>query len=159
MAIVVSAAALSNASLAIAGSVYKWTDENGVIHYSDKEPSKGATKLKVGTTASKPGNQNSQAGDGNEDAYTVKPELQSQIDELEKKQQVDEVQAKIDAETAEEMNKNQERCKSLRSNMQTIEENARIQVEEEGERRYLTAEEIVEKRQKIATDIKENCGG
>lgn len=154
--ILMSAAALCSAPSAMAGSVYKWTDENGVTHYSDKKPSKDAEKMKVGTTASKPANQESQSGEG-DGAYTVKPELQSQIDALEKKQQIDEVQSKIDAETTEAMNKKQARCEALRGNMKTIQENARIQVEEEGERRYLTAEEIVEKRAKIATDLQENC--
>ena len=156
IAILAGAAVVLNAPLASAGSVYKWTDENGVTHYSDREPSKGATKLNVSTTAGKGEKLNDESG-ADENGYSVKPELQSQIDELEKKQKVNAVQSQIDAETAEEMNRNQARCEALRNNLKTIQENARVQVEEAGERRYLTAEELVEKRETIAADLKDNC--
>ena len=46
---------------AIAATVYKWVDQNGVTHYSD-QPSPGAEKLKVGSAQSYQSNANRSSG-------------------------------------------------------------------------------------------------
>ena len=45
-----------------------------------------------------------------------------------------------------------------RSNLEVINSNARIRVEENGETRYLSPEEIEQQRQKFQEIADENCG-
>lgn len=167
LALVTCLSATIASSAAFAGSVFKWTDENGVIHYSDQKPASGASKMNVTTTGtpSKDASERDQSGSpvkkasNNESGFDLNPELQSQIKKLEKQQQVDEVQAKIDAATAAELNSKQERCASLHKNKKTMQENARVQVNtDDGSKRYLSAEEVVERRNEIEAELAKDCG-
>jgi hypothetical protein len=49
-------------------------------------------------------------------------------------------------------------CETARSNLDIIERNSRIRVEEDGEQRFLSQEEINEKKQEFQTMVDENCG-
>ncbi|HCW89719.1 MAG TPA: DUF4124 domain-containing protein, partial [Marinobacter sp.] len=49
-------------------------------------------------------------------------------------------------------------CETARSNLKIIERNSRIRVEENGEQRFLSPEEISQKKQEFRTMVDENCG-
>lgn len=49
-------------------------------------------------------------------------------------------------------------CETARSNLSILQRNSRIRVEEEGEQRYLSEEEIAEQRVKFEEIAEENCG-
>ncbi|MBU2952340.1 DUF4124 domain-containing protein [Marinobacter sp. F3R08] len=130
---------------AMGASVYKWTDENGVIHFGDRQPT-GAKAERVnvrsGTSADASGNQQS-----------PQERLQNQ-----QEQQATEAEQRQATAAEEALRKQRDaNCATARSNLDVIKLNARIRVEENGEQRYLSEEEIAEKRAEFERIAEENC--
>jgi hypothetical protein len=134
----VSSSLINTAS---AGNVYKWTDDNGTIHYGDKRPKDVQSKtLKVKSTSS----------------FQPTP-VQEQLKSLEEKES-QENQAKSEKEKELQLkNNNEQRCDQAKTNLQTIENNARIRIEENGELRYMTQEEITAKKDEMRKIVDDAC--
>ncbi|GHD48477.1 protein of unknown function [Marinobacter persicus] len=132
-------------ALAYGQSVYKWTDEDGVTHFGDRQPS-GNKVEQVNIRTSKP------SGSGE-----ARPGPQERLNELEKQRQGE--QQKREETAVEEARRKQREanCATARSNLEMINRNARIRAEMDGELRYLTPEEIEEQRQKFEDIAEENC--
>jgi len=128
-------------SPAQAGKVYKWTDENGTIHYGDKRPDGAQTEtLKVESRSSAP-----------------RPSVEDQLNSLEDQEKRESL-VKQEQEKAKEVEEqNQLRCNQAKNNLQTIENNARIRIEENGELRYMTPEEIAKKKEDMIKIVEEAC--
>lgn len=132
--------------IAMSASVYKWTDKEGVTHFGDRQPvgeSSETVNVRSGTSS---GTDNS------------RPSPQKRLGELQERQQA-EIEKK--QETAVETARRKQReanCENARSNLKVIDSNARIRIEEEGEMRYLTPDEIAEQRMKLEEIAAENCG-
>lgn len=129
------------------GDVYKWVDENGVVHYSDQKPmGQDATTMEVRT---KPARSASQPSD----------RLQQQVDTLNRNQEVEAVRQQQQAEEEQARQARQERCERARKNLETMSQRSRLQVEEaDGSVRYLSPEEIVEQKERAEKIIQEECG-
>ncbi|WP_417568302.1 DUF4124 domain-containing protein [Marinobacter sp.] len=132
--------------IAMSASVYKWTDENGVTHFGDRQPT-GAKSERVnvrsGTSSNASGNR------------------QSPQERLQNMQEQQAGEAEQRQETAVEEARRKQReanCATARSNLDVIDRNARIRVEDNGEQRYLSQEEIAEKRTEFERIAEENCG-
>ncbi|MBJ6138643.1 DUF4124 domain-containing protein [Marinobacter litoralis] len=132
--------------LAADSSVYKWTDDNGVTHFGDRQPTgKTAEQVNVRSGTSR-----------NSGSERASP--QERLNQFEEQQQAS---AERKKETAvEEANRKQREanCKTAKENLKVISSNARIRVEENGEQRYLSPEEIDEQRKKFEAFAEENCG-
>jgi len=132
--------------IAHSGSVYKWTDENGVTHFGDRQP-----------TGSKAEQISVRTGQGSTNASnrtSPQEQVQALAQEAEKRELTERERAEMEA-----IRKQREaNCATARSNLKIIDSNARIQVEENGERRYLSPEEIAEQRMKLEKIAEENCG-
>jgi hypothetical protein len=132
--------------LAAGASVYKWTDENGVTHFGDRQP--------TGTLAE---TVNIRTG-GSSGGQASRMSPQQQVQELQERQQAEDEQRE-ETSAEEALRKQREaNCATARSNLEVIESNARIRVEENGEMRYLTPEEIEEQRKQFEEIASENCG-
>lgn len=131
--------------LASGASVYKWTDENGVTHFGDRQPTgKNAEQVNVRSGTSR-------------NAANNRTSPQEQLNEIEERQQ-EETQQREETAVEEARRKQREaNCATARSNLKVISSNARIRVEENGEMRYLNPEEIEEQRQKYEEIVTENC--
>jgi len=130
--------------MAMSASVYKWTDENGITHFGDRQPV-GANSETV----------NVRSGTSSGAASRTSP--QKRLGELQEQQQKE---ADREKETAVEAARRKQRvanCESARSNLKVIDSNARIRIEENGEMRYLAPEEIAEQREKLEEVAAENC--
>ncbi len=126
----------------LAGGVYKWVDENGTVHYSDIKPNNvDAQSMRV--QGGKSGQQRSSAQSKAEDLD------QSKQQELEKQA------AKLQEETRKRETEAQ--CETVRANLQKIEENSRIKVNENGELRYLSPEEVQEKKSSFQEILEKRC--
>jgi uncharacterized membrane protein len=130
---------------AMGTSVYKWTDESGVIHFGDRQPT-GAKAERVdvrsGTSTDASGNRHSP---------------QERLRNIQE-QQADEAAQRQETAAEEARRKQREaNCATARSNLDVIDRNARIRVEENGEQRYLSPEEIAEKRAEFERIARENC--
>lgn len=132
--------------VAMSASVYKWTDENGVTHFGDRQPTgKQSERVNVrsGTSSSAAANRASP---------------QERLGDLEEQQQMTAEQERETAVQEARRKQREANCATARSNLRVIDSNARIRVEENGEQRYLSPEEIAEKRRQFEDIAAENCG-
>lgn len=132
-------------SMAMSASVYKWTDENGVTHFGDRQPVGASTEtvnVRSGTSSA--------ASDG-------RPTPQERLGELEKQQKEEAEREKESTLEAARRKQREANCKTARSNLKVIQNNARIRIEENGEMRYLTPDEIDKQRTKLEEIAAKNC--
>lgn len=133
---------LLNTSLICHADVYKWTDEKGNTHYSDMKPNNTSSeKLSIQT---KPNT-------------TPRTPPQASAAELSqrKAQALKEKSEQLKAST--EKREMDAKCETIRNNLKTMEANSRIKVNEDGETRFLTQEEIASKKQKYIEQIEAHC--
>lgn len=150
--VVLAASTASTASLASAQ--WKWTDQDGVVTYSDRPPppSIPATRIQVqpgasgGATASPPG--------GDPDARTTADR------EFEFRQRQAAREAALrDAASREQAAQAQARaCESARERLRTLESGRRLaEIDLSGERRVLTEEAREERIRTLRDDLRERC--
>ena len=132
--------------LAADSSVYKWTDDNGVTHFGDRQPTgKKAEQLNVRSGTSRNANSN-------------RATPQERLSQLEEQQQATAERKKESAVEEAKRKQREANCKTAKANLKVISSNARIRVEENGEQRYLSPEEIDVQREKFEAFAEENCG-
>ncbi len=140
--------AVTASSGAMASDIYKWTDENGTVHYGDR-PTGDASEQRLAMTY-----QRSTAG-------SVERQVKAHNDRMAAR---DEAQAAAGAEAQEadearaEAEAKQQRCEKYRSQLETMLQARRLYREDEnGERQYLDDEQRQEARTKAEELIAENC--
>jgi hypothetical protein len=122
-------------ALPASADVYKWVDGDGSIHYSDRKPQNTESRL-IKTTKASPSPNANETGS-----------LSQQIDALDEKEEIKKLQTQ-----------QEDYCKSLKSNIETLTNNARVRIKgDDGELRYLTAEEIVKKRKSSQQSFSDKC--
>jgi hypothetical protein len=130
--------------MALAASVYKWTDEDGVTHFGDRQPTgQQAESVNIRTGKS--------SGDNR-----MSP--QERVEELESREAEENQQRQESAVEQARRKQREANCETARTNLTVIQQNSRIRIEEEGEQRYLTPEEIEEKKQQFEEIAEKNCG-
>ena len=132
--------------VSMGASVYKWTDEDGVTHFGDRQPA-GTRSEKV----------NVRSG-GASPSATNRPSPSERVKALEEQEQDAAEQRREAAAEEARQKQRQANCATARENLQVMANNARIRIEENGELRYLTPEEITEKREQFEKIVAENCG-
>lgn len=134
--------------------VYKWKDKNGVTQYSDTPPPTVKTEeLKSGIPVVKPKVEAKGAESQTNDKAPEKMELdakkrqrQAELDKIEQENKVAKDQEKA------------ERCKAAQKNFKTYEQGGRIiDVNEKGERNYLSDADIAKGKAEARKIIVENC--
>lgn len=125
----------------LADGIYKWVDEQGTVHYSDKKPHTQAQTLTIRSSGQ----------------VATPPDPHAQLSEVQRQQDIDQIAQAQAAEAAEEQKQRQAACESARQNLETLANHARVRVEENGSQRYLTPEEIVDSRAKFQQIIADNC--
>jgi len=125
-----------------AGEVYKWTDQDGLIHYSDKKPANATSK-------------NIKIKSGKSSGTRISPQNQAQTLNETKSEQLALQAQKLQDDTYKR--ENDARCQTLRDNLVKFNENSRIKTKENGELRYLTPEEINNKRVQYEKILKDDC--
>lgn len=133
---------------AMASGIYKWTDDEGNVHYEDR-PS-GAQQEELMALSYRRTNPNAvqQRIQNQAEANTARQESRAAAAEEEKT-----AEAKA-AEAAE----NQKKCESYRARLQTFLQSRRLYREDDnGERVYLDDEQRQEARQRVEELIAEDC--
>lgn len=125
--------------------VYRWVDEAGIVHYSDRKPSgTDSTLVKVEQRSRNAGNK----------ADNVSQRLEA----LEEQQEIDKVKALQEKEEAVAEKALAEYCHKLKSDIDTLTNNPRIRTTgEDGEKRFMTPEEIVKKRNADQQTYNDKC--
>ncbi|MCK0164990.1 DUF4124 domain-containing protein [Marinobacter sp. S6332] len=132
-------------SVAMSASVYKWTDEDGVTHFGDRQPvgsNSETVNVRSGTSSA---------------ASNNRPSPQERLGELEEQKRKEAEREKESAVEAARRKQREANCETARSNLEVIQNNARIRIEENGEMRYLTPEEIDEQRKKLEEIAAKSC--
>lgn len=133
-----------------AATYYKWTDSNGVPHYSQYAPTNGVDLKKVQVINTRelgsPAATAATAGTTSSTASTVMSPEQKRIAELEKQNK------------AQQQQQDKERCKALQNNLSNLNVGGRVyEMDSKGERKYLDGREIELRRQKVAQAISQYC--
>ena len=137
-----SAYAILATSTVLANDIYRYTDENGTVHYVDR-PTGAPSEERVIVAAVRP-TQASQANEEGPDWRERRENRQS---------------AKEEAQTARAEEKERERiCDEYRENLAQYDTGRRLfRMDEQGERVYLSPQEIEEARQVVQERFEENC--
>lgn len=146
-------AALFGALLAtpvMAAQYYKWIDDQGVTHYTETPPpetAKGATEVKVQTRTP------SGAEAAVENLQKQREAATKSLTDAEKKKTPEKTSPSKADKAA-----NAERCKKLQANLVIMETNGRVsELDEKGEKRYLTEEEKTKRMDDARKQIKVLC--
>lgn len=132
--------------MAMSASVFKWTDKDGITHFGDRQPvgaNSETVHVRSGTLSGSKNN---------------RPSAQQRLNELQEKQQAETEKKQETAVDTARRKQREANCENARSNLDVIQSNARIRIEENGEMRYLTPDEIAEQRMKLEEIAAENCG-
>jgi len=146
--IAIACAALMASGLAVAGEIYKWTDEDGNVHYEDRPV--GKTDMEHVDVVSR-----------NTDNTVVQARVDADRERRAAARQVaseappEMTKEEIRAEQQERQNK----CQQYRDQLQAFLRSQRLYKEDEaGERNYLSEDEIMAARSRVEGQIKEYCG-
>ncbi|KZY88706.1 hypothetical protein A3742_25975, partial [Oleiphilus sp. HI0071] len=132
-------------TVSASAEIYKWTDKDGRTHYSDKKPNaqKDAKKIKVHTGKGSIGNSSN------------KPSSEPQPNTPEKEQALRKKAEDLSKKQGQQASK--ERCDAVRENVAKMTEGARLRINENGQMRFLSPEEIADKRKTYQAFLDENC--
>ena len=133
---------------AMANEIYKWTDEDGNVHYGDR-PSDTRNEELMALSYRRT------------DPNVVQHEIQKQADSITARQEARTAAAE-EAKTAEakaaEAAENQKKCESYRARLQTFIQSRRLyRQDENGERVYLDEQQTQDARRRVEELIAENC--
>lgn len=132
--------------LATAQSVYKWTDENGVIHFGDRQPiGKQSESISIRTGKS--------SGSGSSGSMSP----QQRVQQMNEQEAENDQGRKVSAAEEARQKQRAANCRTARNNLSLIRSGSRIKIEENGEERFLTPEEIAEKRVQFEEIAELNC--
>ena len=139
--------ALLAASTAVAGEIYKWTDEEGNVHFGDIPVAQDSERVAI---QSKPTN-----------PERVQASVQARADAATKAAEV-EAAATPQGPTAQELqaraDERAKKCDTYREKLQRFVRSRRIYREDEnGERVYLDEEEMQAAREKAENQVQEYC--
>ena len=129
-----------------AAKFFKWTDENGNIHYSDKAPDNVESAETVHVSSKKR---------TSNDTDKEEPETQLRDDTPQRESTTPEDLAK---EKEKQEKALAEYCQSIQSNIKSLQIGGRIQtVDPEGNKKFLDQEEQQQKLNEYLKEQKENC--
>ncbi len=145
----VAALTLIVGGAATASEIYKWTDDEGNLHYGDR-PSGAATEERLALSYNRTNN------------GAVQQRVQTRADTQAERQkaraardEAEEAAAKEVAEAAER----QQKCDTYRARLETFVQSRRLYREDaDGERVYLDEQETQDARQRVEDLIAEHCG-
>lgn len=136
--------ALMVPALACADSVYRWTDESGVVHFGDREP-QGRSSERVSVKSG-------------QSRSSERPSPQEQVEALEEGEADKERRENESAVEEARRKQRNAKCETARANLDAINSNARIRMAgEDGEPRYLSPEEIETQKSRFQEMADENC--
>jgi len=144
----VAMAALMASGMTVAGQIYKWTDDDGSVHYEDRPT--GNTEIERLDVVSK-----------NTDNTVVQARLDADRKARDAARQVaSEAPPEMSkAEIRAEQEKRQEQCQMYRDRLEAFLRSQRLYKEDDaGERQYLSEDEVMAARSRVEGQIQEYCG-
>jgi len=129
---------------AATAEIYKWVDEDGTVHYGQKPPAdRQADTVKPPPSV---------------DTESAQKELQEKQERLRQLEEQRAEREKTQRESEKEAAARKERCQAAKRALEQMRTQNRLQVvNEQGERTYLTPEQMREREKKAQELVKENC--
>lgn len=124
-----------------AATLYKWQDEEGTVHYSERPPA-GVTEFEKVVSDYSPGNSvtTTEVGAEPESEKIATPNHENQ------------------QQNRRSTAASQERCDKARKNLEALNSFARIRIQDEnGEMRFLNEEEISSRKMETKTILEDEC--
>lgn len=131
--------------------IYKWVDENGQTHYSQSPPDKNAREITLPPSSAQPGE---------------KEKIQQRLQEQEKFLRALDEERQYQKKLADEEEKRQQQikahekyCREMRLELQDMERGGVVwyELDKNGERVFLSEEEVETKKQDLRQRIKKDC--
>lgn len=140
-------AALAFSATAVAGEIYKWTDENGNVHYEDRPVGEEVERVAINSAST-----NNSSVSASIDARRAREDARADArSQREQDQQRAAEAEKLAAERAA-------KCAESRQRMQSYLQARRLYKEDEnGERVYLDDNQILDARDEAQEDIQAYC--
>lgn len=127
-------------TLPVSAEIYRWTDDAGNTHFGSNPPTgMNAEPVTTGRTNT--------VETSSEQSAEKDAEKEAKSADQQSKQKPDPKRKEI----------RQQNCEAAREALTTLDQNARVQVMEDGERRYLSPEEKAAERERFETIRDENC--
>ncbi len=127
--------------------IYKWTDENGQVHFGDRPPDQKAQKIEMDVSVSD--SQRLEAERINQEFYQIANEIkkrESQEAAARQREQVD-------------LEKRKSRCKAMQRHVNVINTDyAFYDIAQDGSKSYLTDEDLANRRKQINSKYASLCG-
>lgn len=146
--IALTALALGAGSVAAASEIYRWTDDDGNVHYEDR-PTGAATEERLDISYRRTDND------------VVRQRVQARLDAQATRDEERSVAAAQEQEQAEKAaadEARQKKCESYRARLETYVQSRRLyRTDDNGERVYLDEQETEDARRKVEELIAENC--
>ncbi|GAB2190916.1 DUF4124 domain-containing protein [Sessilibacter sp. MAH2] len=134
--------ALFATSSVYAATLYKWTDKDGVTHYAEHPPTNVTNAEKI----------RSNVAPGNSPVQYQSPTAQAEA----KRQQA----AQDESLSPEEQAAKKARCDIARKNLESLNTFVRVREKDEnGEIRFLSEEEVNDRKEKFKNVLNKECGG
>ncbi len=148
LTVAIACAALLAGGIAAAGEIYKWVDEDGNVHYEDRPTGEG--QIEHVDIVSR--NTNDADVRARVDAYREARAVKEQVAaEAPPEMSKEEVRAEQQARA--------EKCQMYRDRLEGFLRSTRLYEEsDDGDRNYLSEEEIMAARAKVEDQIQEYCG-
>ena len=136
------------AGIAFAGEIYKWTDEQGNVHYGDR-PTGAETEERLAITS--------------KSTDPAKVQAQVQARQTARASAAEEEAAEPQGPTPEELaaqaKERDEKCATYKARLQKFLTSRRLYREDEnGERVYLDENEMLAARERVQGQVEEYCG-
>lgn len=146
--ILFTAAVLAATGAAVAGEIYKWTDENGTVHYVDR-PTGDPSEERVAVLSSRTDSGSVKASvEARRERVAARDEAKAQRAENEK----------VAAQEKADQEKREADCKMYRARLENFLQSPRLYREDDsGERVYLDDEQILAARSKVQDQIQKTC--
>ena len=148
LVLTVAAAALMASGLTVAGDIYKWTDDDGYLHYEDRHTGNPETKrLDIESK--------------NTDNSAVQASLVASREDRDAARQVtsEAPPEMTKAEIRAEQKNRQAQCRSYRVRLEDFLRSQRLYQEDDaGDRHYLSEDELIAARSRVREQIQEYCG-
>ena len=128
-----------------AGEVHRWVDDQGNVHYSENPPPDAESQqmdVRTGRQMPQASPEDVAAPEEEEDAQAAAGTEEA-------------TEERPDADAVAEAR--QRNCETAREALETLDQHDRVQVEEDGERRFLSPDEVEDQRTRYEELKAENC--
>ena len=145
--ILFTTASIAFGTAAVAGEIYKWTDEEGNVHYEDRPTVEDVERVAINSSRTDSSSVRASI-DARRASQSAREEANAQREEDERKA----------AEVAKIAAEREEKCQESRARMESYLQARRLYRENEnGEREYLDDSQVMEARTQAQEDIQAYC--